>query len=131
MKRPNAPQMEIVVDGVDGTFTDIRSAEQSADYRHGVRAAAAILLGLVVLCALASLSGCLTATKIHRWESALLGWARKGGPECRESAKVASKYLTNANRTLQGATSALDLATDQEAKKLMTKAAQKCGEVVP
>ena len=26
---------------------------------------------------------------------------------------------------------ALDLATDQEAKKLMTKAAQKCGEVVP
>lgn len=28
------------------------------DYRNGVRAAAAILLGLVVLCALASLKGC-------------------------------------------------------------------------
>ncbi len=86
---------------------------------------------LVMLCVLASLSGCLTATKIHRWESALVGWARKGGPECRESAKVASRHLVNANRALEGATSALDLATDQEARKLMQDAAQKCGEVVP
>ena len=101
------------------------------DYKRGVRAAVVIIAVLCGLCVLASLSGCLTATKIHRWESALLGWARKGGPECRESAKVASKYLTNANRTLQGATSALDLATDGEAKKLMTEAAQKCGEVIP
>ena len=77
------------------------------------------------------LSGCLTATKIHRWEIVLLGWARKGGPECVESVKVASKYLVNANRTLAGATSALDVATDTEAKKLMQNAAQKCGEVVP
>lgn len=88
-------------------------------------------VALWILAAVVCLSGCLTATKIHRWESALLGWARKGGPECVASAKVASKYLVNANRTLAGATSALDLATDQEAKKLMTKAAQKCGEVVP
>ncbi len=86
--------------------------------------------GLSVLVA-ASLSGCLTATKIHRWESALLGWARKGGPECRESAKVASRHLVNANRALEGATSALDLAADGEALKLMTEAAAKCGEVVP
>ena len=86
--------------------------------------------GLSVLVA-ASLSGCLTATKLHRWESALLGWARKGGPECVESAKVASRYLVNANRALQGATSALDLAADGKAKKLMTEAAAKCGEVVP
>jgi hypothetical protein len=77
------------------------------------------------------LSGCLTASKIKTWESALLGWARKGGPECVESAKVASKYLVNANRTLQGATSALDLAADGEARKLMTDAAAKCGERVP
>jgi hypothetical protein len=97
------------------------------DYRNGVRAAV-LLCGL---CVLASLSGCLTASKIHSWESALLGWARKGEPECIESAKVASKYLTNANRTLQGATSALDLAADGEAKKLMQDAAVKCGEVVP
>ncbi len=101
------------------------------EYKRGVRAAVGILAGLCGLCVLASLFGCLTATKIHRWESALLGWARKGAPECVESAKVASTYLVNANRTLSGATSALDLATDQEAKKLMQSAAQKCGQVVP
>ena len=101
------------------------------DYQKGVRAAVGILAGLCVLCVLASLPGCLTATKLHRWESALVGWARKGGPECRESAKVASRYLVNANRTLAGATSALDLAADTEAKKLIQDAAQKCGEVIP
>ena len=85
----------------------------------------------ITLCVIACLSGCLTATKIHRWESALFGWARKGDAQCVESVKVASTYLVNANRTLQGGTSALDLATDQEAKKLMTEAAQKCGQVVP
>jgi len=97
------------------------------DYQKGVRAAV-LLCGL---CVLAALSGCLAATKIHRWESALVGWARKGGPECRESAKVASRHLVNANRALEGATSALDLAADTEAKKLMQDAAAKCGEVVP
>ena len=86
--------------------------------------------GLSVLVA-ASLSGCLTAAKIHRWESALLGWARKGGPECVGSAQVASRYLVNANRTLAGATSVIDLTADREARKLMQDAAQKCGEVVP
>jgi hypothetical protein len=101
------------------------------EYRLGVRAAVLIIAGLCGLCVLASLSGCLTASKIHRWESALLGWARKGSPECVESAKVASRCLVNANRTLAGATSALDPATDQEARKLMQDAAQKCGEVVP
>ena len=85
------------------------------------------LVCLMMVC----LSGCLTATKIHRWESALLGWARKGGPECVDAVKSASTYLVNANRTLSGATSALDLATDGEAKTLMQEAAQKCGEVVP
>ena len=88
-------------------------------------------LALWILAAVVCLSGCLTATKIHRWESALLGWARNGDAQCVESAKVASRHLVNANRTLQGATSALDLPADGEAKKLMTEAAQKCGEVVP
>ena len=101
------------------------------DYQKGVRAAVLIIAALCGMCVLASLSGCLTASKIKTWESALLVWARKGKPECVESAKAASKYLTNANRTLQGATSALDLAADQEAKKLMIEAAAKCGEVVP
>ena len=92
-----------------------------------------LLIGAALLGAasLLTLSGCLTPAKIHRWESALVGWARKGGPECKEAAKPASTYLTNANRTLQGASSALNLAADGEAKKLMTEAAQKCGEVVP
>ena len=101
------------------------------DYRNGVRAAYGILLGLCGLCVLASLSGCLTASKIHRWEFALLGWARKGNQECVESVKVASTYLVNANQRLQGATGATDVQTDGEAKKLMQDAAAKCGEVVP
>ena len=88
-------------------------------------------LALWIIAAIACLSGCLTATKIHRWESALLGWARKGDAQCVESVKVASKYLVNANRTLAGATSALDLAADTDAKKLMQDAALKCGQVVP
>ena len=88
-------------------------------------------LALWIIAAVASLAGCLTAAKINRWESALLGWARKGGPECVDAVKSASTYLVNANRTLAGASSALDLATDQEAKKLVTDAAAKCGEVVP
>ena len=99
--------------------------------RVGLIALLTWFIALWILAAVVCLSGCLTATKIHRWESALLGWARKGSPECIESAKAASTYLVNANRTLQGATSALDLAADREAKKLMTDAAAKCGEVVP
>ena len=88
-------------------------------------------LALWILAAVVCLSGCLTATKIHRWESTLLGWARKGDAQCVDAVKSASTYLVNANRTLSGATSALDLAADGEAKKLMTDAAAKCGEVVP
>ena len=101
------------------------------EYRLGVRAAAGIIALIMGLCAVASLSGCLTASKIHRWETALLGWARNGTPECVGAAKVASAYLVNANQRLQGATGATDVQTDGEAKKLMTDAARKCGEVVP
>ena len=101
------------------------------EYRLGVRAAAGIIALIMGLCALASLSGCLTATKIHHWESALLGWSKKGQPECVDAAKVASTYLVNANQRLQGATEATDVQTDGAAKKLMQDAARKCGEVVP
>ena len=99
--------------------------------RVGRIALLAWFMALWILAVIACLSGCLTATKLNRWESALLGWARKGDAQCVESAKAASRYLVNANRTLAGATSALDLAADGEAKKLMRSAAQKCGEVVP
>ena len=101
------------------------------DHQRGTYAAAGIIALLVALCVLASLSGCLTARKIHRWETALLGWARTGKPECVDAAKVASRYLVNANRTLQGASEVGDVRSDGEAKKLMTEAAAKCGEVVP
>ncbi len=109
----------------DTTREELAYERAETEYKRGVRAA----VGIIAV--LASLAGCLTATKIHRWESALLGWARKGDAQCVESVKVASKYLVNANRTLQGATSALDLPADGEAKKLITEAAAKCGEVMP
>ena len=101
------------------------------EYRLGVRAAAGIITLIMGLCAVVSLSGCLTASKIKLWETALLGWVRKGNQECIDAAKVASRYLVNANQRLQGATGAMDVQLDQEAKKLMTDAAQKCGERVP
>ena len=88
-------------------------------------------VALWILAAVVCLSGCLTATKIRKWETALLGWGRAGSPACVDAVKVASRYLVNANRTLARATSALDVAADGEAKKLMQDAAQKCGEVVP
>lgn len=88
-------------------------------------------VALWILAAVVCLSGCLTATKIHRWESALLGWARKGGPECVASAKVASKYLANANRTLAEAGKITDLASDNRARELMNSAALACGRRLP
>ncbi len=89
-------------------------------------------LALWILAVLASLSGCLTATKIHRWESTLLGWHRRGDAVCKEAVKPASKYLKAANdRLINPANRAEDIESDMEAKKLMTDAAQKCGEVVP
>ena len=115
----------------DTTREELAYERAETEYKRGVRAAVGIIAVLCGLCVLASLSGCLTATKIHRWETALLGWARKGKPECVESAKAASRYLVNANRTLSGATSALDLAADGGAQKLMQDAALKCGQVVP
>ena len=103
-----------------------------AHYRLQVSVAIATCIAVVAIIACLLLSGCLTATKIHRWESALVGWARKGGPECKEAAKPASKYLKAANDRLNNpANKAEDIESDQEAKKLMREAAAKCGEVVP
>ena len=58
MTKPEPPRMEIVVDGVDGTFSDAASATQAADYRNGVRAAAGIIALLVALCVLAVKTKC-------------------------------------------------------------------------
>ena len=89
-------------------------------------------VALWILAAVVCLSGCLTATKIHRWESALLTWHRRGGAVCKEAVKPASKYLKTANDRLNNpANRAEDIESDGEAKKLMQDAAAKCGEVVP
>lgn len=89
-------------------------------------------VALWIIAVLASLSGCLTATKIHRWESTLLGWHRRGDAVCKEAVKPASKYLKAANdRLINPANRAEDIESDMEAKKLMQDAAVKCGEVVP
>ena len=102
------------------------------DYRNGVRAAVGIIAVLCGLCVLASLPGCLTATKLHRWESALLTWHRRGDAVCKEAVKPASKYLKAANDRLNNPANRVeDIESDGEARKLMTEAAQKCGQVVP
>ena len=100
--------------------------------RVGRIALLAWFVALWIIAVLASLSGCLTATKIHRWESALLTWHRRGGAVCKEAVKPASKYLKKANDRLNNpANRAEDIESDGEAKKLMQDAAVKCGEVVP
>lgn len=89
-------------------------------------------VALWILAAVVCLSGCLTATKIHRWESALLTWHRRGDAVCKEAVKPASKYLKAANDRLNNPANRVeDIESDGEAKKLMTEAAAKCGEVVP
>ena len=89
-------------------------------------------LALWIIAAVVCLSGCLTSTKIHRWETALLGWARNGSPACVDAVQAASKYLKAANDRLNNpANRAEDIESDGEAKKLMQEAAQKCGEMVP
>ena len=100
--------------------------------RVGRIALLAWFVALWIIAVLASLSGCLTATKIHRWESALLTWHRRGGAVCKEAVKPASKYLKAANDRLNNPANRVeDIESDGEAKKLMRSAAQKCGEVVP
>jgi hypothetical protein len=81
-------------DGVDGMFSDAASATQAADYRNGVRAAAAILLGLVVLCALASLPGCVTPAKLvtHSDRMEVLS-AAATSPRCAEAAYEAQRAI--------------------------------------
>lgn len=102
------------------------------EHKRGVRAAVLIIAGLCGLCVLASLSGCLTATKIHRWESALLTWHRQGDAVCKEAVKPASSYIKSANDRLNNPENrAEDIESDGQATKLMTEAAVKCGEVVP
>ena len=98
------------------------------DYQKGVRAAFAILAAL-----LASLSGCLTAAKIGQWQGMVYSWGMdpKASKPCQVASAEASAYLANANRTLAEAGKFTDLASDSQAKQLVTSAALACGKTVP
>jgi len=100
------------------------------EHRMGTRAAFAIL---AALCVLASLSGCLTATKIGQWQRAVYGWGMdpKASKPCQVASAEASAYLANANRTLAEAGKLTDLASDSRARELVTSAALACGRRMP
>ena len=87
------------------------------------------LLCLAVLC----LSGCLTAAKIGEWQRAVYGWGMdpSATKSCQVASAEASAYLANANRTLAEAGKFTDLASDSQAKQLVTSAALACGKTVP
>ena len=99
------------------------------DYQKGVRAAV-LLCGL---CVLASLSGCLTAAKIGQWQGMVYGWGMhaQASKPCQVASAEASAYLANANRTLAEAGKFTDLASDSQAKQLVTSAALACGRRMP
>ena len=103
------------------------------DHQRGTYAAAGIIAPLVVLCALASLSGCLTAAKIGEWQRAVYGWGMDPGASkpCQAASAEASAYLANANQRLAEAGKLTDLASDSQAKELMNSAALACGRRMP
>lgn len=85
----------------------------------------------ILLCL--ALSGCLTASKLIRWELAVYGWAtaKDASTGCLDAATKASAYMVKANERLQTARAATDLESDTTARKLMTAAAQACGKEMP
>lgn len=75
------------------------------EYRNGVRAAAAILLGLVVLCALASLSGCLTPAKLAEMAQRADTLSRGAKTdECADAAANAASAVVVALKDMTSAT---------------------------
>lgn len=107
--------------------------KQLDEYRLGVRAAAGIIALLVALCALASLSGCLTAAKIGQWQRIVYSWGMDSSASkpCQVASTEASTYLAKANQRLAEAGKITDLASDSRAKQLVTSAALACGRRMP
>ena len=103
------------------------------EYVTGVRAAFAILAVLCGLCVLASLSGCLTATKIGEWQRAVYGWGmdRSASKPCQVASAEASAYLAKSNTDLLGTGKLTELDSDSQAKELMNSAALACGRRMP
>jgi len=99
------------------------------DYQKGVRAAV-LLCGL---CVLAALSGCLTAAKIGQWQRAVYGWGMdpSASKPCQVASAEASAYLAKANQRLAEAGKLTDMASDSQAKQLVTSAALACGRRMP
>jgi len=79
------------------------------------------------------LSGCLTAAKIGEWQRAVYGWGMDPGASkpCQVASAEASAYLANANQRLAEAGKLTDLASDSQAKQLVTSAALACGRRMP
>lgn len=103
------------------------------DHRMGTRAAFAILAVLCALCLLASMSGCLTAAKIGQWQRIVYSWGMDSSASkpCQVASTEASTYLAKANQRLAEAGKLTDMASDSQAKQLVTSAALACGKVVP
>ena len=103
------------------------------DYHRAVRAAIGLLFLICLLAVVASLSGCLTAPKLMRWELAVYGWAtsKDASAGCVDATAKASAYMTEANKRLQTARAATDLESDSTARALMTAAAKACGRSMP
>ena len=103
------------------------------EYKRGVRAAVGIIAGLCGLCVLASLSGCLTATKIGEWQRVVYGWGMSGDASqvCKDAADSAAQYIAKANTDLLGTGKLTDLSSDIQAKQLLNSAALACGKAVP
>ncbi len=103
------------------------------EHKLGNRAAVLIIVTLCALCALASLSGCLTAVKIGQWQRAVHSWGMdpSASKPCQITSADASAYLAKANRTLAEAGKITDLASDSQAKQLVTSAALACGRRMP
>ena len=103
------------------------------EHKLGTRAAFAILAVLCALCLLASMSGCLTAAKIGQWQRAVHSWGMDASASkpCQVASAKASAYLANDNRTLAEAGKITDLASDSQARELVTSAALACGRRMP
>ena len=103
------------------------------EYATGVRAAVLIIAGLCGLCVLASLSGCLTASKIGEWQRAVYGWgmSESASRACEDAAARAAQYIAKANTDLLGTGKLTDLSSDSQATQLLNSAALACGKAVP
>ena len=90
-------------------------------------------LALWILAAIASLSGCLTATKIGEWQRVVYQWGMSEGASqaCKDAADSAAQYIAKANTDLLGTGRLTDLSSDSQAKQLLNRAALACGKAVP